>query len=182
MFKYGVQLVRCESNMGHGLFEINLRSEILKASLDLERSVQEREFFKIVGVVGEYSTGQKERRIIDSFVSATQRHKVIVHQQVFDSDAECSKQHSIEKRAQYSMFYQFANITTDRGSLEHDDRVETAAGAVRYWKAVLVVDEDKAADARAAHDAREFIQNPMGYPDQPKKPKGIRGAMYKRRR
>jgi len=169
--KYGVKVVQCESNMGHGLFEINLRA-ILSKHDDL----------KDVGVVGIYSTGQKERRIIDSFVSAVQRHKIIVHQQVFDSDIECGKQHSIEKRVQYSMFYQFANITTDRSSLEHDDRLDAAALAVRYWKAVLVVDEDKAAEARRLHDAVEFMQNPMGYPDAPKPPKGIRGAIYKRRR
>lgn len=181
LWKYKVTLVKCESNMGHGLFEINLRAEILKATLDEDRSLQEREFFKTVGVVGEYSTGQKERRIIDSFVSATQRHKVIIHQQVFDSDRDCGSQHSVDKRQQYSLFYQFANITTDRGSLEHDDRVEAAAGAVRHWKAVLVVDEDKAAEARRLHDAVEFMQNPMGYAETTKKVGGIRHNIYKRR-
>lgn len=182
MYKFGTTLIKCESNMGHGLFEINLRSEILKATLDQERTVQEREFFKLVGVTGEYSTGQKERRIIDSFVSATQRHRVIIHKDVFTSDTECGLQHSLDKRKQYSFFYQFANITTDRGSLPHDDRLETAAGAVRHWKAVLVQDEDKAAGARSAAEARAFINDPMGYGDtQRNKAKGIRRSIYKRR-
>jgi hypothetical protein len=179
--KYGIQLVRVESNMGHGLFEINLRAEILKETLNEKRPIKEREFLKGVGVVGEYSTGQKERRIIDSFVSATQRHKVIIHKQVFESDRLYGLQHSIEKRKDYSFFYQFANITTDRGSLVHDDRLEGAAGAVRHWKGVLVVDEDKAAEALLKHEAKAFIDNPMGYPDEGKKIKGIRRNIYKRR-
>jgi hypothetical protein len=169
--KFGIKLVKCESNMGHGLFEINLRSILAK-----------HEDLSDVGVVGEYSTGQKERRIIDSFVSATQRHRVIIHKDVFLSDTECGKQHSLDKRKQYSFFYQFANITTDRQSLTHDDRLEAAAGAVRHWKAVLVVDEDKAADARRVAESREFLNDPMGYGNSnSKKSKGIRHNIYKRR-
>jgi hypothetical protein len=183
ILKYEINLVKCESNMGHGLFEINLRAAILKKMAELEEKGDHKAagILKMCGVVGEYSTGQKERRIIDSFVSAMQRHKVIVHKDVFDSDRECGKQHSAEKRLKYSMFYQMSNITTDRGSLEHDDRLEAAAGAVRHWKAVLVVDEDKAAEHRRAAEAQEFLANPMGYPDQPKKAKGIRRNIYKRR-
>lgn len=178
--KYGITIIRCESNMGHGLFEINLRAEIAKAIIAAE---EDRDFvrmraLKAIGVVGEYSTGQKERRIIDSFVSATQRHKVIIHPQVFESDRICGAQHSVDKREQYSFFYQFANITTDRGSLPHDDRLEVAAGAVRHWKTVLVIDEDKEADKRSAAEAKEFVNNPMGYTDLPKA-KGRRP--YKRR-
>lgn len=182
-FKYGLGTIQCESNMGHGLFEINLRSEILKASLDVERGLDEREFFKKLGVVGEYSTGQKEKRIIDSFVSATQRHKVIVHPQVLLSDHECGLQHSGEKRQMYSFFYQFSNVTTDRNSLNHDDRVEAAAGAVRYWKGVLVQDEDEAAKARALAVGREFVANPMGYNDLPKNTgRGTKVGIYNRRK
>ena len=170
--KFGVKLVKCESNMGHGLFEINLRS-ILAKHLELSD----------VGVIGEYSTGQKERRIIDSFVSATQRHRVIIHKDVFDMDTECGKQHSLDKRKQYSFFYQFANITTDRNSLTHDDRLEAAAGAVRHWKAVLVQDEDKAATLRGLAEAREFMSDPMGYGTGSGKTKvrGIRANIHKRR-
>lgn len=182
--KYGVEAIEVESNMGHGLFEINLRGEIAKAKKELEEKLDtpvtaalkasEDSVPKLIdklgkmGVTGKYSTGQKERRIIDSFVSATQRHKVIVHQQVFDSDRACGQQHSIEKRQQYSFFYQFANITTDRNSLPHDDRLEVGAMAVRRWKGVLTTDEDKAAEKRAEADAKEFVANPMGYDDVPR--------------
>lgn len=195
--KYKVKTMLCESNMGHGLFEINLRAEIAKAVKQLEEREDTAmtkgllasglsshvliDQLKHLGVTGEYSTGQKERRIIDSIVAPSQRHKIIVHQQVFDSDRECGMHHSIEKRQQYSFFYQYANITTDRGSLPHDDRLEAAAGAIRYWKAVLVQDEDKAAEARSAAEGRAHMADPMGYGKTRNTTKGVRRLIDKRR-
>lgn len=165
----GVVHIQVESNMGHGLFEINLRAYLEKRKLKC-------------GVAGEYSTGQKERRIIDSLVGGMQRHKVVLHRRVFESDVKYNKQHSQDKRTQYSVFYQLANITTDRNSLVKDDRLEAMAGAVRHWKHVLALDEEKAAQARREADAAEFINNPMGYPEQRRhEPKGVRRRIYARR-
>lgn len=168
--KYGITDVLVESNMGHGLFEINLRAELEKHGLGH------------VSVRGEYSTGQKERRIIDSLVSAMQRHRVILHKDVFEADTEYGKQYSIEQRAQYSFFYQAANITTDRNSLVHDDRLEAVAGAVRRWKALLAVDENKAALARAQSAVKGFLNDPMGYGlKETVRSAGIRRAIHTRR-
>lgn len=149
-----VQRIKVESNMGHGLFEINLRA-ILNAQPDLKHLAQ--------CVTGEYSTGQKEKRIIDSLVSPMQRHRVVVHQRVFDSDRKYCAQHGVEARTGFSLWYQMANITTDRNSLPHDDRLEAAAGAVREFKHVLDQDAHKAAAARAEAEHREFLADPMGY-------------------
>ncbi len=165
----GVSVVLCESNMGHGLFEITLRAELAKRNLSH------------VGVRGEYSTGQKERRIIDSLVAPMQRHRVILHKRVFESDAKYSKQHSAEARTQFSVFYQLANITTDRQSLVKDDRVEAMAGCVRYWKGVLATDEHKAAQARALAEVREFLSNPMGYDAPAARVAGTRRIVHGRR-
>lgn len=166
----GVTSITVESNMGHGLFEINLRGELAKVGLGH------------VGVQGEYSTGQKERRIIDSLVSPMQRHRVVLHKRVFDSDAKYGKQHSQDSRTQYSMFYQLANITTDRNSLPKDDRLEAMAGAVRHWKGVLGIDEHKASEARILGEVRKFIADPMGYGDtQGKLSTGIRRVVHGRR-
>lgn len=162
--------ITVESNMGHGLFEINLRAELAKRGL------------AHVQVKGEYSTGQKERRIIDSIVSPMQRHRVIVHRKVFESDIKYGKQHSAEARTQYSLWYQLANITTDRNSLPHDDRLEAFAGCVRLWKNVLAVDENKAAAARAQSEVLEYLANPMGYENnQPPRSKGTRRITQGRR-
>lgn len=161
--------ITVESNMGHGLFEINLRAELAKFGLSH------------VQVKGEYSTGQKERRIIDSLVSGMQRHRIVVHRKVFESDAHLGKQHSAEARTQYSLWYQLANITTDRNSLPHDDRLEAFAGCVRLWKAVLATDENKAAAARAQLEVQKFLQDPMGYGGKVQVNKGTRRIVQGRR-
>lgn len=172
----GVTRVRVESNMGHGLFEITLRS--IFAKREDTRHLAD-------AVTGEYSTGQKEKRIIDSLVAPMQRHRVVVHQQVFDSDAQYCKQHSADARVSYSLWYQMSNITTDRDSLVHDDRLEAVAGAVRMFKHVLVQDEHKAAEARARANHAEFMRNPMGYTDsgvQTTVARGTRARIGNRRR
>lgn len=188
IFEFKVTVVQVESNMGHGLFEINLRAELEKAKIGYTDPITgdvypPEPFFGTVGVVGEYSTGQKERRIIDSLVSAMQRHRIILHKRVFESDIEYGKQHGADKRTDYSLFQQLSSITTDRNSLKHDDRIEAFAGSIRYWKGILGQDENKAADKRKEEAAKEFIDNPMGYDDNTtKRPKGTRGMVYKRRR
>ena len=149
-----VSRIKVESNMGHGLFEINLRA-VFNATKDLQHMAQ--------AISGEYSTGQKEKRIIDSLVSPMQRHRVIVHQRVFESDRKYSKQHSIEARTGFSLWFQLANITTDRNSLPHDDRLEAVAGAVREFKHVLDQDAHKAAEKRQEAMQSEFLRDPMGY-------------------
>lgn len=149
-----VSRVKVESNMGHGLFEISLRA-VFNATKDLQHMAQ--------AVSGEYSSGQKEKRIIDSLVSPMQRHRVIVHKRVFESDRKYAKQHGIEARTGFSLWFQLANITTDRGSLPHDDRLEAVAGAVREFKHVLDQDAHKAAEKRQEAMQSEFMRDPMGY-------------------
>lgn len=168
--EFNVTEILCESNMGHGLFEINLRSELEKAGL------------RNVGVTGEYSVGQKETRIINRLVSASQRHKIVLHKRVLESDELYGKQHSVEKRNMYSVFYQFANITPERNSLVHDDRLEALAGAVWRWRDIMATDENKAAAARQAAEYREFFENPMGYAsvDKPARP-NTRARLGRRR-
>src|SRR5690606_17497146 len=139
-----------------------------------------------VGVKGEYSTGQKERRIIDSLVGAMQRHKVVLHPRVFESDKRWNKQHSVDKRIQRSLFFQISNITTDRDSLPHDDRIEALTGCVRWHKSALILDEEAAARARREAEAREHCENPMGYEDPAyqrahTKTRGTRGQVHRRR-
>lgn len=182
VLKYRVPYIKCESNMGAGLFEINLKAIIATASLnENEYDAMEREFLKSVGVFGEYSTNQKEKRIISRLVGAMQRHRVIVHKQVFESDVLYGKQHSIDKRHDYSLWTQISNITTDRNSLPKDDRLEAFAGCVYHHKAVLMQDETKAAQARQEAAALEHMSNPMGYPDQRvKRSKGTRGWLETR--
>lgn len=148
---YGVTDIRVESNMGHGLFEINL-----------EKALRDRSYK--ASISGEYSTGQKERRIVDSLVSTLQRHYLVLHKDVFEADRFYNSQHST-KATERSLFYQIDNITTDRNSLPKDDRIESLAGLVRVLKFSLSIDEEKAQQAREEAKIQEFLSNPVGYDD-----------------
>lgn len=170
MIRNKVTRIVVESNMGHGLFEINLRA-VLQADDRVSH---------LAGCVeGKYATGQKEKRIIESLVSPMQRHRVIVHQQVFDSDRKYLKQHSSDKRTEYSLWYQLSSITTDRGSLNHDDVLEAVSMVVRELKFDLDIEEDAAAEARKQAAIREYLANPMGYKNT-KKTRG-KGTLSKLR-
>lgn len=94
-----------------------------------------------------------------------QRHRVVLHKRVFESDRDYGKQHTQADRVQYSVFYQVANITTDRDSLPHDDRIEGLAGVVRMFKSALLEDENKAAAKRKEAEMRSWLADPMGYGD-----------------
>ena len=171
--EFKVAHIDCESNMGAGMFETNLRAVLASNGLSH------------VAVAGQWSSGQKEKRIIDSMVSSLQRHRIILHKRVFESDTRWNRQHAQANRTQYSVFYQIANITTDRDSLTHDDRIEAMAGVVRKFKAALMDDEHAAAEARAKEEVQKMLANPMGYThgdwDSRHRPAvGIRATLHRR--
>src|SRR5690625_4976871 len=136
--------------MGHGLFEINLGKALYDSGLSH------------ISIDGEYAKGQKERRIIDSLVSTLQRHYIVLHKAVFEADEYYNRVYS-QDRVDRSLFYQIDNITTDRNSLKHDDRIEAVAGLVRILKHNLSIDEAKAQEKRSQQELEEFMSNPMGY-------------------
>lgn len=167
---YGVTRIRCESNMGHGTFEISLRAMLREHGLGH------------VGVTGEYSVGQKERRIINRLQSPSARHRIVLHKGVFDADVEARALYSPEKRKQYSVFYQIENITTDHNSIPKDDRVEAMAGVVSLFATALLDDPEAAERARQQAALQEFLRNPMGYTHINTQPtKGTRGRVARRR-
>lgn len=178
--QHGVTRLLVETNMGHGLFEINLQKSIADKIKELEKESQElfqtdptrsaelqkaRDILGKISIESEYSTDQKERRIIDSLVSTMQRHFLVVHESVIHADIKYNAQYGTNNR-NYSVFYQMENITTDRGSLRHDDRLESLAGLVRMFKYDLLVDSDKAAQKRQEARGREFLMNPTGLPPE----------------
>lgn len=166
--KFGVTDIRVESNMGHGLFEINLRKAFEDADFEIP-------------VSGEYSTGQKEKRIIDSLVSTMQRHYIVVHQSVFEADDFYNSKHG-QLATDRSVFHQLDNITTDRNSLKHDDRLEAVAGLVRLLKHELALDEAAVTERRELAEIQKFISNPMGYETVKQESAGTRSRLKLRNR
>lgn len=136
--------------MGHGTVPALFRAEINRQKLG-------------IAVEGKYSTGQKELRIIGRLNHVMKRHRLVIHQEVIEQDMKACRKLK-NNGPEFSLFYQLSNVTPDRGSLAHDDRVEALAGMVAMFTAALEVDEEANAEKRKLDDWKQFMQNPMGIP------------------
>ncbi|CBY88581.1 hypothetical protein [Pantoea phage LIMEzero] len=152
MHQMGVQSVTIEDNMGHGAVTNMFRGEIKRQGL-------------VMGAEGIYSSGQKEVRILNRLNPIMQRHRVVLHWSVLEEDLRLCRSMANGGR-EYSLFYQMQNLTTQKDSIPHDDRVETLSAAVFLHAAVLAQDEGQEAEKRLQAVSREFLANPMGYDDK----------------
>jgi len=142
---YNINKVKIESNFGDGMFT-TLLSPILRKTYSC--AVEEVR----------HNT-QKERRIIDTLEPVMNQHRLIVDKQVVKDDAESVKNYPLEKQQQYSLFYQMTRITRDRGSLNHDDRLDCLAMAVADCLEMLQVDTDEEIKQRLEQEFEEQIEN-----------------------
>jgi len=167
--EFGVTDIKVEANMGHGVVSALLLGHAHKLSLAL-------------GFEDFYAKGQKERRIIDTISPVTRRHKLIMHRRALDDDWKYCQAHARDKRTVTSVMHQLVNVTYDRGSLVHDDRLDCLQAMVQFLSAGLIVDDEKEAQKRKDSAASTFILNPMGYAQD--KPRGLRNrlqSVFKRR-
>lgn len=167
--------IQVEKNMGHGTVEMLFIQQI-------EKRRAKDPTLPLIGVEGFYSTGQKEKRIIDTVSPLTRRHRFVVHQRALEDDAMFAAQHPVDKRTVASGFYQLANITYDRGSLAMDDRADCVQALVMKLNVMIAIDDEAAAAKRSANKAREFVDNPMGYKGAKRASKGTRNSVQKWRR
>lgn len=175
MFK--VKQLLIEENMGAGTPRLLITNYFNRTDSRGKRYIEG------CGIDKYAATGQKERRIIETVRPVVQRHRLIVHRTALDMDQDLLQQYPQDKRNVRSLFYQMHSITTDRGCLEKDDRLDALEGLVRALAPTLVKDEDKANEARRLAEAKTFINDPMGtakYKSTP--PKHSRGSAYLRRR
>ena len=85
-------------------------------------------------VEGIRSNQRKELRIIDTLAPVFQTHRFVVDRRVVESDAELVKNAKDDRDVSYSLFYQLTRLTHDRGSLLHDDRVDSLSMAVAWFQ------------------------------------------------
>jgi len=74
------------------------------------------------------SSQQKEQRIIDILEPVLMQHKLIVDKQVIIDDYKV-----YEKDPAYSLVYQMTRLSSDRGAIAHDDKLDALAMGVAYW-------------------------------------------------
>ncbi len=155
--RLGVKRVVVEKNMGAGAVTRLIQNYF--NGLDPETGKP-----RITGVSVEEanSSGQKERRIIDTLRPILQRHRLIMHKAAIEQDHELAQQYPRDRRDQYCGMYQLQNITTDRGSLSKDDRVDVLEQLARQLVDFLVIDEDREERERNKAALQSFLNDPMG--------------------
>ncbi len=96
------------------------------------------------------SNMQKERRIINALEPVLNQHRLIINRSVVEEDAKSRENDAVETALSYQLFHQLTHLTVDKNCLQHDDRLDSLAGAVEYWNESLAIDEDRAIKEREA--------------------------------
>lgn len=122
--------VYVEDNYGNGMFRNLLQGKLIA------RNIQ-------VGLEGDMVTGQKEKRIIDIVYPLVSSNRLILNKQLIQRDVQSTREYPAQSRNFYSLFRQMRYITTDRGCLMHDDRLDAVAGALKFYSGALVRDQQK---------------------------------------
>jgi hypothetical protein len=122
-----VNSIITEANFGDGMFTQLMKPVLNKIHPCLVEEVK-------------HST-QKERRIIDTLEPVMARHKLIVDSSVLEEDYKTAQRYDADNKYTKTLVWQMTRITTDRGSLKHDDRLDALAIAVNYWTEQMAQDE-----------------------------------------
>ena len=123
--KWNVSEVVVEGNFGDGMYCKLLQPILLsrhKASIEEVKS-----------------KGQKELRIIDTLEPVVTNHKLVVTPDCIRHDYDSVPEGDLK----YACFYQFTRITSDRGALVHDDRLDALAIGVCYLVELMAVDPNE---------------------------------------
>ena len=148
---YGVNEIVVEANFGDGMF-----TQLFKPILNKIHpcAVQEVK-----------NTKQKEARIIDTLEPVMMRHKLIIPVSVIKEDYRIYE----DKGKEYSLIYQMTRLSRDKGSLAHDDRLDSLTMAVAYWLEVM----DRDAQTGMDEQMEEWLAAAMD------EDRGIFSMMYK---
>lgn len=145
--RWKVQKVLIEMNMGYGAF----RSVWLPILRLKHECAVEDDFVK----------GQKELRIIETLEPVIARGSLVIDESVVDDDRDTTARYEPAKRLLYSLFHQMTKITRDKDALFHDDRLDALEGAVRYWVAMLAINQDAVVKKMREQEAMELLKDPL---------------------
>ena len=132
--RHKVNFILVESNFGDGMF-----TELLKPYLRKIYPVTIEEIRHNI---------QKERRILDPLEPVMNQHKLGVDTSLIERDYKSTEKYPPEKQSQYRLFHQMTRLTRDKGSLNHDDRLDVLSMAVGYFVEAAGLEADEAIKRR----------------------------------
>lgn len=142
---FNVNVCVVEPNFGNGMFR-QLLIPVMK------------EIYPECGVEdGKTAKSQKEARIIDTLEPVMMKHKLIMDKRIIEDDYKV-----YEKDINHSLIYQLTRLTKDRGSIAHDDKIESLAMAVEYWLDVMSIHEQQGKDDLEADQYEKWLDPDIG--------------------
>ena len=128
--QYKVNLILTESNYGGGMF-----TELLKPHL---RELHPCTIEEVT------ARTHKEQRMADCLEPVMNQHRLIINAEAIKRDYQQTLLMPPDVASQYSLMYQMSHLTRERGSLDHDDKLDAVAMAVEYWALAMANDVDAA--------------------------------------
>lgn len=109
---------------------------------------------------------QKEKRIVETLEPVLRTHRLVVNRQVIVDDYESTQGMTGEHAFRRQLFWQLTRLTTEKGCLPHDDRLDALSMAVAYWQVALEADPESAAARAAEERYEELIQSHLATLDR----------------
>lgn len=147
--EYNVHAVCIEDNYGHGAFR-QILTPILQG-------------IHTCAIKGVYISDNKLRRIISVLEPVMARGSLLISEKVIEKESSGINDSGFAYNEAYSLLYQLKNATRDSGSLSHDDRLDSLAGAVSQVLELLQVDQDLAFKEDQRAKWVEEMVDPCGF-------------------
>ncbi|CAH0444338.1 hypothetical protein LMG10661_00817 [Ralstonia syzygii subsp. syzygii] len=172
--KWGVNRILVEKNFGNGAY-LHTWLPILRAEYPATQGQ---------GCVIEevWESGQKELRIIDTLEPVIARGSLVFNDDIARNEAASLSAYPAEKRASYSIFHQIAHVTREKNALQHDDRLDSLASAVRYWVTQMGINQEQAIQQQQEAQFRAWQKNPLGYNRMSQGPSTRGGSLFNKYR
>ncbi len=140
-----VNKIVVESNFGDGMF-----TQLMKPILTREYPVTIEEV---------RHSQQKEKRIIDTLEPLLGGHRLVIDPKVIDNDYKTAQKYPAERQLHYMLFHQMTRITSGRGSIRQDDRLDALAIGCNYWVEQMAQDADRRISDRKDELVRLELDN-----------------------
>ena len=144
--KYSVNEVVIEGNFGDGMY-LKLFEPVLKKT------------YPNCGITEVKSSGQKEVRIIDTLEPVISNHKMVVTPECIRNDFSTVP----ESDYKYACFFQLTRITSDRGALVHDDRLDALAIGVKHLVDFMGIDADQGINELTEEGLEDSLESFYGF-------------------
>jgi hypothetical protein len=145
---FAVRHVVIEANFGDGMFTALLNPYFL------------RDDYPVTLEEVKHSV-QKEKRILDTLEPLLGTSRLVMDKGVIEADYKTIKDYSLETQHQYSLIYQLTRLTREKGSLVHDDRLDSLAIACSYFKDAAAADADTEQQAKRNEDLDKELEKFM---------------------